>query len=280
MQPYTTDNIILQLLKNSSQQPLENEALIKRYIVDALTNKVLITFFDWECPPRTISRTGDGAQFVNYDIDLDKIFRGETIDRYTELPRAVSQQGDEIRALKYLIKSGLAFRFVKIIADTNAYYITPESVEIMGRERIEKVFNEFQMRIKVKTKIYPVGVEVYRCTELLKPFAKMYDEAFQEAMLMLTARSDELVAPAVIEQQIERIGEHMGIEDRQRAEEIARRVIATYGAEGIVFEPLSKTKALSNCIWMNLRETNARTISMTNCLRKARGQEPLPMWFP
>ena len=140
MQPYTTDNIILQLLKNSSQQPLENEALIKRYIVDALTNKVLITFFDWECPPRTISRTGDGAQFVNYDIDLDKIFRGETIDRYTELPRAVSQQGDEIRALKYLIKSGLAFRFVKIIADTNAYYITPESVEIMGRERIEKVF--------------------------------------------------------------------------------------------------------------------------------------------
>lgn len=251
---------------------MENQSAIKKYLAESLQFGRKITFFNWECPPRFFDNG-----FVNYQVDLDKIFKGQKIDKYTELPRVVSQNEREIKILKFLNLLGINYRFVKVIADTNAYYLTPESLRKYGRKKIVESFAKFKRRIEEKLISYPIKTKVYFFTKLLKSYEDLYSRSFERAYRLL--QNNKLVTKSILAKQFLRTKEHLGFKDRETIKEFSLRTIATYAAEGMVFEKLSQTENFSNSVWLNIEEVNDRTIVISNSLRIKKGLRPLPMLF-
>jgi len=274
---------IINKINKKSRIPIESEFLFRKYISESLTGKNLITFYNWECPPRILDADKKGRLFINYCVNLEKIFRGETIDNFTEIPRVVKDKEREIDMLKFLKSLGLKFRFIKLIADTNAYYITPYSLQVLGKEKIKKVFSDFKRKIEemIRKDYKFVEINTFLFTNLTNKYQKEYENAVFKALDILDSDISKLIKPKTWNQQKEYIKGHLGFKEYQRKEiiDIAKRTIATYGAEGILFNLLSKTKNFSNCVWMNIEEADQRTIAITNCLRQKSRLANLPMIF-
>lgn len=274
---------ILKKIKKASQKGIENQNLFEGYIEESISKRKLITFYNWECPPRVLDVDKKGRVFVNYCVDVEKVFRGEKFDKYTELPRVAEEQKKEKRALAFLMSLGLHFRFVKIIADTNVYHLTPESLGILGEENIKGKFLVFKREIEMMVeKNYEIRPRVYFFTDLIKDYKKEYEEALDESLRILNRDVRDLVSFKTWQEQLQFTKEHMGFKKLQQKEimDFARRTIATYAAEGIVFNLLSGTKDFSNCVWLNIEEISDRAIEITNCLRVKKGIGKLPMIFP
>jgi hypothetical protein len=268
----------IKYLKNNSTKKAENFPLIEKYIRESFINGTPITFYNWECPPRFIDYK-DGRAFLNFNVDLNDIFQGKKIDKFTELPRVVAAREREIKILNALKKNGLKFRFVKLIADTNAIYLTPESMAILGEKKIEAKFDEFKKLLLKNTARYPLAVKVYRFSELIRPFKNAYEINFQSALKLLRRSPKNLVQVGIFKDQLGRVKEHVGLSGGNSLQEFCLRTIASYGAEGIIFSRLAKTKKFSNCVWLNIEEADDRTIAITNCLRQKSNLGQLPMFF-
>ncbi len=273
-------NFILQKLNKNSQRPIENKTLFKEYIRQSLRGTP-ITFYNWECPPRILDKDKKGRVFLNYSVDLKKVLRGEKLDKYTEIPRVVQKRKRENKILVFLRSLDLNFRFVKIIADTNAYYITPISVEILGK-KISENFLEFKNEInRIIRKEYRIKPKVYLFSKLMGKYKQEYDNAFNDILRILNSNISQLIPVKIWEEQLRYIKNHIGFEESQQGEIVnfSKRAIATYGAEGIVFDLLSKTESFSNCIWLNIEEVSERTVIITNCLRVKKRLGKLPILF-
>lgn len=277
-------DFIIKKIKQNSQMSIENEYLLRKYIWECLKKGNSITFYNWECPPRVLDMNKEGRIFVNYCVDLEKIFNGERIDAFTEIPRVVTEKEREIKMLRLLKSLGLKLRFVKIIADTNAYYITPYSLKVLSKQKIKRSFRKFKRKIGeiLKRDYRPIKTKSILFTGLLKGFRKEYNSAVGGALEILDYTPAKLIKTKTWNKQLEYIERHMGFSSNQQSEieNIAKRTIATYGAEGIIFDLLSKTKEFSNCVWLNIEEVDRKTIEITNCLRKRRNLNELPMIFP
>lgn len=267
--------IVINNIEKQSKLPIQNIELFRRYVFDAIVFGIPITFFGWECPPRKISRTKEGDEYVDFCVDLDMVFKGKKIDNFTELPKIVEYEKIEQNMVELLEKLNIPFRLVKFIADTNAYYITPRSLVISDSKGVENKFQEF----KNKLSKYPKQIEVALFTEVIKPYVRFYREIYQIVMDLLKNKSQILLSKAVIDKQIRRTKEHVGIVNVSYAREFSYRTIATYATEGVMFYLMSKDKKFSNCVWLNSYETDRRTIDITNCYRRKIGIEDLPMVF-
>lgn len=272
---------IIQQIKQKSKMPIENEFLFRIYIRQSLKNQKIITFYDWECPPRFLDKDKKSKVFINYCADLDKIFNNNNIDKFTEIPRVVKNKKQDNQILKFLKDLGIKFKLVKIIADTNAYYLTPESVNILGKQNVKNSFLEFKNRInQMLEKDYRIiRTKVYLFTELIAKYKKQYQHAFNQALKILNANKLNLISEKTWQEQLERIKSHIGLNDKTQIENFAKRIIASYAAEGIIFDLLSKGNILLNCVWLNTKEIDQRTIEITNCLRIKRKISKLPMLF-
>jgi hypothetical protein len=270
---------IINQLGDISSRPLENPRSLAVYISESFDKGTMITFYNWECPPRRISRSKDGKEFINYDVDLAVISKGRKIDQYTEIPRVIEKAQEEKEILEYLAATKINFRFVKVIADTNVLYIAPESMEYLGKKKIIRAHRNFAQLIADKTREYPVAVEVKLFTQLIKPFQEIYDNAYQQALTYLQNDSVELVTTRTYQAQLARTRHHVGLTNSKQVKAFTDRTIATYAAEGVVFDRLRQTDYFSNCVWLNIEEVNQRTIDMTNSLRKKSGLDNLPMIF-
>lgn len=277
-------DLIIKKINQRSQRPIENEKLFRKYALDSLIGGEAITFYNWECPPRILDKNKSGEIFLNYCVDLEKVFRGEKIDNYTEMPRIVAEKIREIKALNFLESLGIKFRFVKIIADTNAYYITPESLKILGKKEIKNTFLEFKERIEeILSKDYKfIELGIFLFTDLIKKYRKEYESAVAQALNILNSENSDLVRLKIWKNQLEYIKNHLGFKGNQQKEmiEFTKKVIATYGAEGMIFDLLSKTEQFSNCVWLNIEEPSLESIEITNCLRNRKKLGKLPMIFP
>jgi len=91
--------------------------------------------------------------------------------------------------------------------------------------------------------------------------------------------ANKLIPQSIWNQQLNRTQRHIGLKRQERIIEFSKRTVASYAAEGIVFELLSKTERFPNCIWLNTAEADRRTIEITNCLRVKKGIPKLPMIF-
>ncbi len=259
-------------LKNRSIKKVQNPRLIRRYLKDSIEQGQIITFYNWECPPRVL----DNGQ-VNYLVDLKKIFKGQRIDEYTELPRVVEQPEREIKILEFLNSLDIKYRFVKVIADTNAYFLSPESLKKYGESKIQKVFRDFRNRVLFAMNKYPAETDAYLFSDMIANNQRLYNRSFKEALKLL--ERSELVPNKIIQAQNQRTRDHVGIKMEEQIKQFSFRTIASYAAEGIVFSRLAKTQDFSNCIWLNIEEVDDRTIVITDCLRRKQGIDPLPMVF-
>jgi hypothetical protein len=260
---------IIQQIETKQKMPMQNKALILKYLKSGKT----ITFYDFECPPRFIDQDKSGKIFINYLVKLNKIFEKEKIDHFTEIPHCIKNQTREIKTIKFLQSLGINFRFAKIIADTNLDYITPNSKKILGKKKIKNNFQKFKKLIQKQCQKYSIEVRIVLFSDLIKNFKKDYQSAFNYAL------KNNLISAKILKEQIKRTQQHIGIKNQDEAIEFSRRTIATYAAEGIVFNKLSQTKNFSNSVWLNMDESNKRTIVITNSLRKKRKIGPLPMIF-
>lgn len=264
---------IFKILELNSKRGMQNQSAIRSFLELSIKTRKLITFYNWECPPRFL----DNGR-INYLVDLEKIFRGQKIDKFTELPRVVAQRRREIRILNLLNSLGLQYQFVKLIADTNAYYLTPDSLLQLGEETVRTSFRKFKQKIQERIELYPANSKVYLFTELLGQYRNLYTQSYQEALRLL--RAQKLLSKDILLKQFKRTREHVGISGQKNVEEFSLKTIATYAAEGMAFDKLSQASRLLNCVWLNIEEVDTRTIAITNCLRRRKGIDPLPMWFP
>lgn len=282
-------NSIIKKIEKNSQKPIENDFLLKRYIKESLTNKKLITFYEWECPPRILDMDEKEKVFVNYCVDLDKVFKGEKLDKYCKIPRVMRNKKREEDFLLSLRSSGLKFRFVRIIADTNAFYLTPVSLKILGRKKIENKFLELKEKVKKefrKNDAIQKNVclfDVYLFTDLLmNRYRKEYEKVLNDSLRILESSPTNLISKKTLKELLKFIEEYMGFQKSQQKDmlDFTRRYVATYAAEGTIMELLSKTKKFSNCAWLNFAETEQYVIEVTNCMRKKMNLGNLPMIFP
>lgn len=272
------DDIIKNIQKNSIR-PIESTLLFEDYIEQSIKNDKAITFYNWECPPRFLDKDKNNVEFVNYIVDLDSIFSMKKIDKYTEFPRVVEKNMQEKNILCKLKQLGIKFRFIKLIADTNVKYLTTESQEIIGEKKIDNKFMEFKNKIRDCLKSYPVVVETFLFSSLVSRYRKVYEESFIEIENDILEGKFNIVSENIIKQQIRRTKKHIGFQDEKKQREFSVKTIASYGAEGMVFEKLAKTDYFSNCVWLNIEEVNQRSIDITNCMRRRRGFSNLPMVF-
>lgn len=267
---------IIKDIENKSGKPLQNKELISSYIFEAVSTGKPVTFFNWECPPRRICYDCR-RPFVDYDVDLKKIFKGKKIDEYTELPRVVERNEEEIEMLSFLNSLSFPFRFVKIVADTNAYYLTPGLFSVIRRRPPREKFLEFKNLIEKETLRYPVKTEAILFTVLMRPFIGVYEQIYKKSCESLNIKPADLLPDALLRKQFTRTEKHIGIKNRKWVRDFSIRTIATYAAEGVVFEKLSRTVGFSNCVWLNNHEIDKRTVEITNCYRRKIGICDLPM---
>lgn len=276
-------NQMIKAIEKESVRPIENKSLLKRYILDSMMGKKSITFFNWECPPRKLSFDFNGKMIMDYDVDYNRIFRNDKVDMFSEIPRVIAESRRENKQLAFLAKMGIKLRFVKIIADTNACYLTPESVNSPRKKAAaEKKFTDFKKRItEVVNKDYQAPTGVYFFSELMEPFKDEYEKCFNEINNLSSSDIMSLVSPTIWKEELDRLKDHVGFprEQRKELESFARRVLASYGAEGIVFSLLADTKRFSNCVWLNNEEAEDSAIAITNCLRVKNNKEKMPMIF-
>ena len=279
---------IIKKINNNSQQPIENDFLLRKYIEESLAKQKLITFYEWECPPRILDMDKKGKVFVNYCVDLDKVFRGKKLDKYSKIPRVMRNKKREENFLLLLRNLGLKFRFVRIIADTNAYYLTPVSLKILGKKKIKNKFLELKEKIKkefrkndtIQKNVYLS--DVYLFTDLINRYHKAYEETLNNSLRILESSPANLISKKTWKELLKFTEKYMGFQKSQQKEmfDFTKRYVATYTAEGIIMELLSKTDKLSNCVWLNFAEADQYVIEITNCMRKKMNLENLPMIFP
>ena len=113
-------------------------------------------------------------------------------------------------------------------------------------------------------------------------YKKEYEKYFYEALKIFNLGTDKLVSRKIWKLEMQHLENHIGLQKmgEREKEKFAQRVIASYAAEGMVFDLLSKQRNLSNCVWLNVGEATTEVIKITNCLKVRKNLEKLPMIFP
>lgn len=236
------------------------------------------SFFDWECPPRQLKKDKDSSTWFDFDLDLEKIVEGKKIDEFTELPKLVTKQ-DETKVVLDLIEKEFGQKqFLKLIADTNWLYLYPESLKRTGEIRLREVAERFEELLQNKAgEIYGKGkVRLLNFTRFQEKFKTAYDRAFYGVL-----NNFEETVPKKLQTQWEtRLVSHVGLSEKQRQERraLAKRAVASYAAEGIVFDLLDKSGILPNPVWISFDEPPFAG-ETTEILRKRKGLPPLPKIF-
>ena len=196
------------------------------------------TYYSWECPPRTLME----GKWLDFGVDLDKVFRGEKIDKFTELPKFLEFCQEESKVLKQLDQI-----YYKIVADTNAYYLSPETVIKYGKKRIENIFQCFKRKVEQAClKRYGVGkVKVVLFTELIKDYKEIYEVIFTTVVASIFS----YVSTKEFRDIKDYLKEHVGFLEGEALNRFATRVIASYIAEGVVIP-----KVFTGPIWVNYDE--------------------------
>lgn len=259
-------NQLITEIEKLSIRPMENQRKIKQILSKGKLNKQKIILFDWECPPRFIQRQKN-KENISFDVNLKQIFKGQKIDQFTEIPRTLTNQLLEEKILNLFMKNGFEVEFYKFIADTNT-----NLVEVSNKSKTKKKFVEFKKLLSQKVVNYPVKTKVYLFSSFLKEkkLNEKYDQIFIQTLENI---KNSLIDPQLLKSQIKRTKDHMGLTNEKQVKDVAEKTIASYAAEGAIFEALEANS--EDYIWLNLTEIDLRTIKITNLTR----QNKLPMIF-
>lgn len=245
-------------------------------------NDFPISFYSWECPPRQIQTTKKYRRWVNFDIDLKSVVNGKKLDQFTELPRIITQPDKEKMFIESIININPKVTYTKIIADTNAPYLFVKSQKILGKERIRWLSREFKNLLEIKTtKLLGENKPNFSLySSLQKGFKKDYEMFFQFIYKSFAGNNSPFVPREILIAWTECMVNHIGLteEDKKERLDILKRVIASYAAEGMVFQLLSIAKIMPNPVWVNWEE-EPNLATTTQILRKRYGLKPVPIIY-
>lgn len=251
---------------------------LKSIFQESLKKGEVISFFDWECPPRKLRKDKDGSTWFDFDLDLEKIVEGEKINKFTELPKLITKENETKAVLDLIGKEFGQKQLLKLIANTNWLYLYPDSLRRIGEARLREISERFENLLQKKAnQLYGEGkIKLLNFTRLQERFKNGYDRAFDDVL----GNFEEIVPEEIKTQWETRLISHVGLTEKQKRERktLAKRVIASYAAEGVVFELLDKSGVLPNPVWISLDEPSFAGVT-TEILRKRKGLPPLPKVF-
>lgn len=269
------DTKVLNILRPKLTYPSENwERLVWLW-----KNDLPISFYSWECPPRQIVNDPKLGRWVNLDVDIKSVVNGKALDEYTEIPRLVVKSNQEGEFINSVVKIYPRATYTKIIADTNGLYLYPKTKQILGEAKLRKLSAKFKSLLEEKAqKLYGKDTpSVVLYTKLQARFKDEYDFFFNFVYADLNQSEPKIIPDKILSHWINRVKSHVGLpkKDQEQKIEITKRVIASYAAEGIVFELLNQLVVLPNPVWANWEEPplNGET---TEILRQRYGLTPIP----
>lgn len=244
------------------------------YFAKALRKKEPISFFDWECPPRKLRIDKKGQIWFDFDLPLEKIVNGQKVDEFTELPKILTKEKETREILSIMEKNYSGTSLIKLVADTNWLYLYPQTLKNIGKKRLKEIAKEFEFLLQKKSNemFGRNKIRVINFTRLQEGFEKEYKLAFDEAI-----ENYERIVPDKIKKRWENyLVIHVGLSKKERSyrKKLTKRVIASYAAEGIIFDLLDKAKIMPNPVLINFDEPIFAVESM-EILRKKRGIKPL-----
>ena len=243
-------------------------------------NNQSITFYSWECPPRQVYSNRKYGKFVNFDIDIKAVVWGKKLDKYTEIPRINTRMKDEKWFIKNIVLKNPKTTYIKLIADTNAIYLFPKSLKILGKEKNTNLSYEFQRQLKLFSKLM-IGKKFPRFTlftKIQKKYLEEYETFFNLVYQSFNQNlSSSYVRKDIIDYWKIQLSEHIGLTQRLTKEkmDLLKRIIASYAAEGMIFALASKEGVLPNPVWVNWEEPPPSGKN-TEILRSRYGIEPIP----
>lgn len=239
-----------------------------------------ISFYNWECPPRQKAKDKNGT-WINFDIDIEAVVGGKKLDEFTEFPRLTSQVENE-RWFLELVNSRANTNYTKIIADTNALYINPKSIKILGDKKIAKLSLRFKKALEQTRNalLKAKSPKIILYTDLKKGFAKEYDLFFNLIYQSFNNTGSPFVPNNIYKHWVNRVTEHVGLTEKEKAEkyDAVRRSISTYAAEGMIFNLLNQSGLMPNPVWANFEEPPENGQS-TEILRVRYGIASLPILY-
>ena len=209
------------------------------------------TFYSWECPPRKLTE----EKWLNFEVDLDKVFSGIKLDEFTELPKIIEFGDIEKNLLKKIDQT-----YYKIIADTNAYYLSPETIKKCGEKRIKTIFNRFKRTIQKEcNEKYGIDkVKVVLFTEIIKDYKEEYEKTFFNVLNSV----NRYISQQEFSEIEKYLKEHVGFKKQKELEKFTKKVIASYIAEGTIIP-----KIFHNPVWINFDEPEI-LVNITNKCNK------------
>lgn len=274
-------NMIMRYFRNDAKS-IESQNRLQSILKESFLDRKMISFYDWECPPRQIQTEENGSKWVNFDVDLCSVVAGEKLDRYTELPKIISKKRLISKILKILNSSGIKYRFYMLVADTNVSYLYPDSLRRVGYKRIMELSLSFRDLLQKKADVIygknKINVLLY--TYLQNEFKGEYEKYFRVIYQDLDSKKFLFVPRKTLMDWREYLTGHVGLTNdlERQKEDLAKRVIASYAAEGIVFSFLDKFGIFPNPVWVNLEEP-VFSGATTELLRKKQGIFPFPKLY-
>jgi len=109
---------------------------------------------------------------------------------------------------------------------------------------------------------------------------KDYEMFFNFIYKSFLKDKSELVSSDILDAWKDCMINHIGMTKKDKIEQlnVMKRVIASYAAEGMVFEILNRSKILPNPVWVNWEEI-PNMAKTTNILRLRYGIEPMPIIY-
>jgi len=182
------------------------------------------TYYSWECPPRKLV---DGV--LDFDVDLDEIFVGKKLDKFTELPKVIE--------FKEIEKDFVGDNYYKIIADTNLLILSQESKKVS--------FKLFKEKLQAESdKLYGKGkVKVVLFSELIdfEEYNKLFFSFFESFWDLVSLQDFFLIKKY--------LREHVGLDNSLKTDEFCKKVIVSYIVEGILIP-----KVFDSPVWINFDE--------------------------
>lgn len=250
-------------------------------LVGLWKNDEPISFYSWECPPRQIKVDKKNGRWVNFDIDIKSIVEGKKLDEFTELPRLTSQWKKEKWFIETIVNQNPNATYTKIIADTNGIYLYTKSKEIMGEKKISFLSSKFKRYLESKSKelLGNSSPNLVLYTKFQGKFKREYEMFFDLISGSIEA-GDGIAPKELLDYWMDRMINHIGLaeKDKQERLDVLKRVIASYAAEGMVFELLNNSNILPNPVWVNWEE-KPESAQTTELLRERYSLSPIPVIY-
>jgi len=235
------------------------------------------SYFDWECPPRKKEVDENGEIWFDFDLPLEKIVSGQKVNEFTELPKILEKEKETKEILSILEKYN-ALPLIKLVADTNWLYLYPRTLEKVGEKRLKKIADRFEFLLQEKSdEMFGKNkIRVINFTRFQKRFEREYGQAFNGIV-----ENYEKIVPDKIKKKWENyLASHVGLPEKEKSyrKELAKKAVASYVAEGIIFDLLDKRGLFPNPFWICVDEPEF-VGNTTEILRKEKGIRPFPKIF-